>query len=116
MKIASLADVKAKFSAYVNASADGPVVVTRNGKPVAMLLAVNDEEELERLMIAHSPRVRKILDAAQNRIQAGKGIPHDEFWRQVARDTRGRNKGTSRSASKKRGKTEGRKSARSDVS
>ena len=55
MKIASVADVKAHFSAYLRASEHGPVVVTRNGKPAAVLLAVSDEEELERLMMASSP-------------------------------------------------------------
>ncbi len=34
MKIASVADVKAKLSAYLRGSQEGPVVVTRNGKPV----------------------------------------------------------------------------------
>ena len=81
MKIASVADVKAHFSAYVKASEQGPVVVTRNGRPVAVLLAVGDEEELERLILAHSPRLRAILDAARQRIRAGAGISHEEFWK-----------------------------------
>ena len=41
MKVASLADVKAHLSAYVESSRQGPVVVTRNGKPVAVLVAVS---------------------------------------------------------------------------
>lgn len=32
MKAASVADVKAKLSAYVNASQRGPAVITGNGK------------------------------------------------------------------------------------
>jgi prevent-host-death family protein len=90
MKIASVADVKAHFSAYLKASADGAVVVTRNGKPCAVLLGVSDEEELERLVMAHSPRLQAILNAAKKRMQAGKGIPHDEFWEQVATDQKAR--------------------------
>jgi prevent-host-death family protein len=81
MKIASIADVKAHFSAYVHASEQGPVVVTRNGKAVAVLLAVGDDEELERLVMTHSPRLRRILDAARQRIEAGKGVPAEEFWK-----------------------------------
>src|SRR5439155_22837068 len=53
MKIASVAEVKARLSAYLRASAEGPVVVTRNGKAVAVLLGVHDDEELERLILAH---------------------------------------------------------------
>jgi prevent-host-death family protein len=40
MSIASVADVKAKFSGYLKASEEGPIVVTKNGKPVAMLVSV----------------------------------------------------------------------------
>jgi prevent-host-death family protein len=80
MKVASVADVKAKLSAYLSASREGPVVVTRNGKAVAVLLAVEDDEELERLLLAHSPRLRAILDAGRSRVRAGKGVPHADFW------------------------------------
>lgn len=80
MRIASVADIKAHFSAHLRAASRGPVVVTRNGKPAGVLLAVDDEEELERLVLAYSPRLRTILDAARARIRAGAGINHETFW------------------------------------
>jgi prevent-host-death family protein len=83
MKIASVAEVKAHLSSYLKASATGPVVVTRNGKAVAVLLGVRDDEELERLLLAHSRKLRAILDAADRRIGEGAGIGHEEFWQQV---------------------------------
>jgi prevent-host-death family protein len=83
VKVASVADVKAHFSAYLKDTEQGPVVVTRNGKPVAILLAVGDEEELERLVLAHSPHLQTILDAARQRMQSGTGIPHEQFWQEV---------------------------------
>jgi prevent-host-death family protein len=83
MKIASVADVKAHLSAYLDASAQGPVVVTRDGKAVAALVAVADDEELERLLMAHSPKLQAMLGAARQRIQQGMGIPHKEFWEKV---------------------------------
>jgi prevent-host-death family protein len=83
MKIASVADVKAHFSAYLKETERGPIVVTRNGKAVAVLVAVTDEEELERLLMAHSPRLQAILGAARKRMQAGEGIPEEEFWKEV---------------------------------
>ena len=63
MKVASLAEVRAHFDAYVRASAKEPILVTRNGKPVAVVLAVADEGELERLLMAHSPKLQAILGA-----------------------------------------------------
>src|SRR4051794_17617298 len=83
MKIASVADVKAHFSAYMKESQAGPVIITRNGKPAAILLNVIDEDEIEGLMLAYSPRFRAILQAAREEIKQTGGIPHDEFWRQV---------------------------------
>ena len=80
MKIASIADVKSQLSAYIKSSAGGPVVVTRNGKPVAVLIGVEDEDEIERLVMAYSPRLRAILDTSRREIAEGKGLSHEEFW------------------------------------
>ena len=55
MKIASVADVKARLRAYLKETAEGPVIVTRNGKAVAVLLGVTDEDELKR-GAGHSPK------------------------------------------------------------
>lgn len=83
MKIASVADVKAKFSGYLKASEQGPVVVTKNGKPVAVLLSVTDENEIERMLLAYSPKFQAILDVAEQQIREGKGIKHKKFWHEV---------------------------------
>lgn len=82
MRIASVADVKAKLSGYIRASKAGPVVVTKNGKPVAVLLSMQDEDELERILMAYSPKLQRILDKAEKQIQAGQGIKHEDFWRE----------------------------------
>ena len=83
MRIASVADVKAKFSGYLKASERGPVIVTKNGKPVAMILSITDEEEIERLVLAYSPKFQSILEVAEQQIREGKGVKHEDFWREV---------------------------------
>jgi len=83
MKIASVADVKARFSAFLKASKKGPIVVTRNGKPAAVLLSVDDEDEIERLTLAYSPKFQKMLSLARQQIRKGGGIRHEDFWREV---------------------------------
>jgi prevent-host-death family protein len=83
MRIASVADVKARFSAFLKASKSGPVVVTRNGKPAAVLLSVEDEDEIERLALAYSPKFQKMLSLARQQIREGRGIRHEDFWREV---------------------------------
>jgi prevent-host-death family protein len=88
MKIASVADIKARLSAYLRETEEGPVVVTRNGKAVAVLLAVTDDDELERLVLAHSPKFQALLDKSRRQIEETGGIPHERFWREVNVETR----------------------------
>jgi prevent-host-death family protein len=83
MKIASVAAVKAQFSAYLKESEGGPVVVTRNGRPVAVLLGIQDEDEIERLLMAYSPKLRAILDRSRRQIRDGEGLGHEAFWSDV---------------------------------
>jgi antitoxin (DNA-binding transcriptional repressor) of toxin-antitoxin stability system len=80
MKAASVAEMETGFSAFVEASEAGPIVVTRDGKPVAILVGVGDEDDVERLLMACSPKLKSILDKSRQSIREGRGIPHDEFW------------------------------------
>ncbi|MGI0015568.1 MAG: type II toxin-antitoxin system Phd/YefM family antitoxin [Nitrososphaera sp.] len=85
MKIAPLADVKARLSAYLHqAEIEGPVVITRNGKPVAVLVAPRDDADLETLILSRSPRLQALLDKSRGSIQAGKGLSEKKFWKAVA--------------------------------
>ena len=85
MRIASLAEVKAKLSAYLQVvETAGPVVITRNGKAVAILLAPVDDDDLERLLLARSPRFQSLLAKSRASIRAGKGLTHAAFWRAAA--------------------------------
>ncbi len=90
MKTASVAEVKARLSSYLQESTTGPVVVTRNGKAVAVLVGIADDEELERVLLAHSRKLRAVLDAADRRIEDGAGLGHDEFWQKVESASRAR--------------------------
>lgn len=83
MRIASIANVKAKFSGYIKEAQQGPIVVTKNGRPVAVLLSVTDEEEIERLILAFSPKFQGVLQMAEQEIREGNGQKHQEFWAEV---------------------------------
>ena len=84
MRIAPIADVKARLSAYVDeCGAEGPIVITRNGKAVAVLLTPYDDDDLERLMLGRSPRFQALLNRSRQSIQEGKGLCEREFWEAV---------------------------------
>ena len=83
MKVASQSEVAADFAGYVKATKHGPVVVTDKGKPVAVLLRSEGADDLERLLMGHSPRLQSILEAARKRFREGRGIPHEVFWKEI---------------------------------
>ncbi|HZF12171.1 MAG TPA: hypothetical protein VFE33_25575 [Thermoanaerobaculia bacterium] len=69
------------------------MVVTRNGRAVAALLAVRDDEELERLVLAHSPRLLSLLETSRQQIREGEGIRHEDFWREMEEEKTGKGRG-----------------------
>jgi hypothetical protein len=50
---------------------------------VAVLLAVEDEEELERLILAYSPKFQAIMRRGKAQIEAGESLSHEEIWEEV---------------------------------
>ena len=83
MNIAPLADVKARFSAYIKKIQKEPVIVTKNGRPVAIMLGISDKDDLERIMLATSPKFQALLDEAERRIRETGGLSHEEVWEQI---------------------------------
>jgi antitoxin (DNA-binding transcriptional repressor) of toxin-antitoxin stability system len=64
-------------------SPEGIELLTKHGRPVAVLVAVGEEDELERLVLAHTPRLRRLLEEAEERIEATGGVRHKDFWASV---------------------------------
>ncbi|MBI5529384.1 MAG: type II toxin-antitoxin system Phd/YefM family antitoxin [Deltaproteobacteria bacterium] len=84
MKIASLAEVKAKLSAYVDeAGQNGPVIITRNGRPAAVLVAPEDDEDLEARVMGRSRKLLEILERSRQSLRGGRGLKSKDFWRAV---------------------------------
>jgi prevent-host-death family protein len=86
MKIVSVADAKAKLSQYLDeAASTGPVVITRNGKTAAVLIAPSNDDDLERLLLAHSPKFQAMLEQGRAQAEASETVPFDAFWRETER-------------------------------
>jgi hypothetical protein len=72
------------LSAYVDdCGVEGPIVITRNGKAVAVLLVPHDDDDLESLLLGRSPRFQALLDRSRQSIKEGKGLSEDSFWQVV---------------------------------
>jgi antitoxin YefM len=75
MSVQSLATVKAHFSQVIDevAGTHQRVTVTKNGSPVAVILAVEDYESLmETLEILSDPRARTEIRRAEEEMATGK--------------------------------------------
>jgi prevent-host-death family protein len=84
MRIAPLADVKARLSAYLDeCGTEGPLVITRNGKAVAVLLVPFDDDDLERLLLGRSARFQALLNRSRQSIKDGQGLSEKAFWEAV---------------------------------
>jgi hypothetical protein len=46
-------------------------------------VGVQDEDEVERLLMAYSPRLQAILEASRKQIREGDVLGHEEFWAEV---------------------------------
>lgn len=87
MKIAPLADVKAQLSRYVTqVQNEGPIVITRNGKAVAVLIAPTDDDDLENLLLTRSRRLQDILARSRQSIASGEGLSSDRFWETLEKE------------------------------
>jgi antitoxin (DNA-binding transcriptional repressor) of toxin-antitoxin stability system len=84
MKRVPVADVEGQLATYLEeCQRERPIVLTENGRAIAVLLAPRNEEDLERLILSHSPRFQAVLARSRQSIEAGKGLSRDEFWQAV---------------------------------
>jgi antitoxin YefM len=82
-----LADAKARLSAVLDEVRDTHerVVITRNGRPEAVILAVSDLEALEETLdLLSTPGAVEQIRQAEADIAAGQAIDADELRRLVA--------------------------------
>lgn len=82
-----LAEAKARLSAVLDEVRDTHerVVITRNGRPEAVVMAVSDLETLEETLdLLSTPGALKQIRAAEADIAAGQAIGADELRRQLA--------------------------------
>jgi len=87
----SLADAKARLSAVLDEVRDTHerVVITRNGRPEAVILAVSDLEALEETLdLLSTPGALEEIRAAEAEVARGEAIDAEELRRLMAERVR----------------------------
>lgn len=82
MRTANVAGFKARISEYLERLAEGPIMITRHGRPTALVVTVpEDPDDLQSLVLSLSPKFWSIIEASRKT----KRIPLDEVRRRARR-------------------------------
>jgi prevent-host-death family protein len=88
MKKVPLSEVKDDLSRYVQLAAHEEIVVTRHGRPAAVLIGFEDEDDWFDYQLEHDPRFVERMQAARRSVEAGQGIPIEKVREQLGLDTK----------------------------
>jgi antitoxin (DNA-binding transcriptional repressor) of toxin-antitoxin stability system len=83
MKIVEKEQATGTLAAYTEEVGNGPVVVTDQGKPVAVLVPI-DNADLETVALSTNPRFMELIQRSRARVRAEGGIPSEEMRRRFS--------------------------------
>lgn len=72
MKIEAIREVKARLSELVsNLPTEGSVIITKNGRPCAVLMPITEDTDLEVIALSQNKRFWSLYDRALERAKRG---------------------------------------------
>ena len=80
MKKVTLEKVQARLGEYVKTSVQQPVLILRDGEPVAMLVGLDRSDKRTLLKLAD------VLKRAWKDYEEHGGMPHKQFWKDLAKE------------------------------
>jgi prevent-host-death family protein len=86
MKVVALARVKNEFSTYVDAAQRDRVLVTRHGRPAALIIGV-EGEQIEDLLTRSDPEFWRMIEA---RRKNSRTVSADEMRKRLGIDRKAR--------------------------
>ena len=85
MKFTNVRELKAKTSAVLRTVKNGDtVLITTHGRPTALVVPVS-EDDIEDMLLEHSPVLRKKIEAGLHDIRAGRTLALSEYVKQRAK-------------------------------
>jgi prevent-host-death family protein len=89
MKSVELRKALSPLAEYAAEIAEGPVIVTKKGRPVAALIPV-DKADVESILLSANPRFQAILKRSRSEYKRKGGLSTEELREQLARDEKRR--------------------------
>jgi prevent-host-death family protein len=84
MKTVELAEATAPLAEYVRCVAKEPVILVANGKPVAALVAIEENVDLETLSLSTHPEFLALIERSRKRQRTEGGILSEEMRRRLS--------------------------------
>lgn len=84
MKTVEMSEATASLSEYARRARKETVIVTRRGKPVAALMPVDVNTDLENLVVTTHPKFQAIMDRSEARYRAEGGLSTEQVRAQLA--------------------------------
>ena len=79
MKVANTVDLKNRTNQLLREVRKGEaIIITYRGKPAASLVALR-EEDLEDFVLENSPKIRRLIDAAESDRRAGRVVSFSAY-------------------------------------
>ena len=77
MDTVTVREVRLNFRGVLKKHA--PVLVTRTGKPVAAVVPLHSDAEVEDFILANSPRIGRLLRAAEQDLVSGRSVSLEAY-------------------------------------
>lgn len=81
MKIESVRVVRDRLSEMITTLPRGPVIITKNGRPCAALVSIDERMDLEAFLVAHNPRLMSLIERSLSQ-RGGRSL--EQVEREVA--------------------------------
>jgi prevent-host-death family protein len=85
MKTLDISDATNSLASFAREAANGPLVVTQDGAPVAVLMCA-DEVDLETLAVQNNPAFQKMIEHSRAQQRAGDAFSEVEVRRMLGID------------------------------
>jgi prevent-host-death family protein len=83
MKTIDVTKAKATLGEYADSAVKDPLVLTRHGKPIAALIALTGNVDLESLSLSTNPDFIAILQRSRESLRRQGGLSSEEMRRRV---------------------------------
>jgi prevent-host-death family protein len=84
VKTVEMSEATASLSEYARKARKETVIVTHRGKPVAALMPVDVNTDLENLVVTTHPKFQAIMDRSEARYRAQGGLSTEQVRAQLA--------------------------------